>query len=161
MLFPTQTNLLKCPILEKCILDNHNKYNLIFDFPSFIKLKELKCTNEDFLYLNQTLLSSATLYPHFDDNDTPYEIEKELLEKILTIKTLKEIDLELYQMTNDILIQIKGENLSVEKMYINWKNYDCNLYNLQNKFPNLSYLYLYFNSNNNYDYLSTLEIKEN
>ena len=41
--FPTQTKLLKCPNLEKCILDNHNKYNLIFDFPSFIKLKELKC----------------------------------------------------------------------------------------------------------------------
>ena len=56
----------------------------------------------------------------------------------------------LYNINNDDFIKLQGENTSIEKAKIQWvDSEDCILYNLQNKFPNLSKLYFNIDSSKN------------
>ena len=63
-----------------------------------------------------------------------------MIEKLASIKTLKEISLELGDIDDETLATIKDKNYSVSKMLITWKNrlYDCFLNNLISIFQNLT-----------------------
>lgn len=67
------------------------------------------------------------------------KLKKKVIEKLINIKTLKKIDLNLCEINNEQISEIKGENLSVSKLIINWnaENIPSQLTELQNKFPNL------------------------
>ena len=94
-----------------------------------------------------------------------------MIEKLILLKKLKKITIQLCFMTNDELLKIQGTNLSVTDMILNWKSHEneCVIYGLQNIFPNITYLEI--NSSicykNNYKekecpyYSTVLDIKEN
>ena len=151
-------SLLEMPELEICQLDLEIEANNIFNFTSLKNLKKLTCKNSEFLQLNHSLLE----YIDLNENNKPIkiEIERETIIKLCTIKTLKEINLNLKIINNEEISKIEGENKSVEKLYINWnnKNDECILFGLQKKFPNLSNLRI--NDNYSINSSSTLEIEE-
>ena len=93
------------------------------------------------------------------------EENKKKLEKILSMNNLKYFDILLYNLYNDEISKISGENKSIEKAIICWvDNYDCILYNLQNKFPNLSNLTIAItdiDQGYNQNIKSSIEIREN
>ena len=66
-------------------------------------------------------------------------IEINILRKLIEIKTLKEVKIDLEYMNNDDIELIKGENQSVEKLIVNIRKEDLFtdseiiLFNLQNK----------------------------
>lgn len=153
-------SLLKLPNIEKfeCINNNMSqKYSLIFDFSSFNNIKEITSDSLDFLNLKETLLENVQLSSKISNSK---EIEKEMITKLLQIKTLKEINLELNNLDNNDINDINIYNTSITDMEITWNNKssECILYNLQNKLPNLSHLHI---NAVNYDGKETnIEIKE-
>ena len=60
-----------------------------------------------------------------------------MLEKLISLKTLKDITFSLKNIEDNEILQINGENNSVInlKLYIFKENFE--IYNLQKKFPNL------------------------
>ena len=52
----------------------------------------------------------------------------------------------IYKIDNDEISRIKGENISINKLKVNWKNKnsDCILFNLQKKLPNLTNIDIYY-----------------
>ena len=161
---------LKFPNLEKFqtyyYLDDNNfksSYNLIktynasIDFTSLSNLKILKVEAEDFLKLKNNTLESLTLL----SNDVDEIKEKNIMEKIISMKSLKEVTISLKTINNDNINEIQGENPSVEKLEIYWdkKTSDCNVINLQKKFPNVKNLSLTLPSINISD--TNLKIEEN
>ena len=139
-------SLLKLPNIEICEFKTENlilqKYSLIFDFTSFKNLKKIIADSFDFMHLRNTTLEYVEIYSKIDKSK---ELEKELIKKILNIKLLKEIKIELRYIENNEIYDITNINTSVTKLNIQWKNdnSDCVLYNLQNKLPNLKNLYIY------------------
>ena len=135
-------SLLKFPELEDCKLQNlmkvKQKYSTIIDFPSLVKIKNITMEISDFINLENTSLTNLTLY---SDNNS-YEIEKLMFEKIFSISTLKDINLEIREIDDITISEIQGENNCVTNLYIKWLNEykDCIIDNLQKKFPNLSYI---------------------
>ena len=144
---------LKFPNLEilqsYCYLDDNNfkyEYNLIpilnasIDFASLSNLKILKIEGEDFLKLENNTLESLTVVSN-DVNETK---EKKIIEKIISMKSLKEVTISLKTINNDNITDIPGENPSVEKLEIYWDKTtpECNIFNLQKKFPNVKILSL-------------------
>ena len=87
------------------------------------------------------------------------ETEVKILEKILTIKTLKEIIIDFKYINDDLISKIEGENNSVNRINMVWNTEECILYNFQKKFPNISELNI-STRNSNY-YSSIFEINEN
>ena len=65
-----------------------------------------------------------------------------MLDKLILSKNLKEVDFELYNIKNNEIANIPGANTSVEniKLFYFNKNNKYKLFNLQNKFPNLTKL---------------------
>ena len=84
-------------------------------------------------------------------------IEINILRKLIEIKTLKEVKIDLEYMNNDDIELIKGENQSVEKLIVNIRKEDLFtdseiiLFNLQNKFPNLKEIFIHINGQNYYN----------
>ena len=62
-----------------------------------------------------------------------------MIEKFLSLKSLKDSVFTIKKIEPNIISKIKGINKTVTKMKINWYNTDsdCILFDLQNKFPNL------------------------
>ena len=153
-------SLLKFPELQECYL--YNKINNIIDFKSLKNLKILELNIYDFVnftYLEKIPLEQLKIN---SDLDVTVETEKNMLEKIFLIKSLNKINLDLYNINNEEISNINGENINVTTLNVLWKNKnnDCNIINLQKKFPNLSKLYIYisiFNNDNN----GNLEIEVN
>lgn len=134
---------IKFPKLNYCELDGYvyKDYSMI-NF-SFIKtLKYFKGTKNNFLLLGNCPFEKIIL--RNGDNNS-YEIEKEVIEKIIKIKTLKSIKTELEFIKDDEISSIQGENNSILYLKINWENKDkdCIIYNLEKKFPNLKEIYLH------------------
>ena len=166
-------NLLKLPELEQFkgnyfnFIDYDNIFNSIIDFTSLKKLKKFIGDVNDFLLLESFQLNELNLTTNINNNKL---FEKRALEKILTYyySKLKEIFISLYLVDNNDILAIPGENLTVEILNINWHNEksDCILYDLQNKFPNItnlniSHFYnILFLSNKN-DISSNIKIIEN
>ena len=164
-LIHSSDSLIKLPKVEEMKLENNNykiKYDTIFDFFSFVNLKILYCDIDDFMNLQKTKLEILKIRVY---NNIPFDKEKLMLEKYISIKTLKEIQFWLMNLNNDDIAQINGINESVNKISLLYSNtkLDFCVYELQNKFPNLSEISIdtshIFNQYNG-DLFET-EIKEN
>ena len=176
--------LLKLPLLETLILRNNpqeksvyhkgrgplcsrgrhvkkiyfeKEYNLIIDYNSLTNLKNLEADNCEFLDFENTSLENVELFSKININEIE---EKLLIEKLISMKTLKNISLYLKKIKCEKFLEIQGKNLSATKMEIFWRSEDdCILYNLQEKFPNLTDIVI---NNCNHQYSEkTIEIKEN
>ena len=149
---------IKFPNLEefKNFYDDNEGYNLIIDFKSFNNIKVFEGEANDFLCLENPLLEKISLKNSSNQN---LETEIILLEKLISIKSLKNIKIKIYELYDDILSEFQGQNSSVTELDIFWKNRknDCILFNLQKIFPNVSKLI--FSSSGTKE--SSLEIKEN
>ena len=117
-------------------------YNTIFDFSSFQNVKNLVCNKHDFLSLTNLSLEALTVSFYNKENK---EIEKQMIEKILLMKELKNLICFLSaDLNNDLLNEIKWENPSVEKITI-FKENICEehvINNFLNLFPNAYHLNL-------------------
>ena len=133
-------------------------FNEYIDFNSLCKLKILNSEADDFLKLKNDTLESLTLFS--SDFRNTKEKEKKIIEKIISMKSLKEVCLSL-KILNDDLIDIPGENSSLQKLEIYWdiKQPDCNIFNLQKKFPNITNFSFTINPWNSFDI--NLRIEEN
>jgi hypothetical protein len=132
--FPKSNLLLKLPEVKDCEIDYCE--NLMIDYGSLSKIKNLTIDAYYFININATSLEKVTVY---SNNNTDDEIEKKMIEKFLSSKTLKEIAFTITKIDSNIFSKIKGINKTVTKMRICWNNSesDCFLFDLQNKFPNL------------------------
>ena len=135
-------SLLKCPNLEtlKTITktpNNNFNYNDIFDFSSFINLKNY---SGDIKYFN--LLTNSKLLENIKIDE--FVTENEFI-KIIALKNLKIVSLgtESKYINYLNLCNIKDVNLSTRKLYI--ENYQ-NFGEIQKKFPNLEELLLSINN---------------
>ena len=88
-----------------------------------------------------------------------------MFQKIMEMKKLKELKIDLLFFSQDNFKQIQGENASVEKLIINFRNINGNkiiLNEIQKKFPNLKEFHIYVKSNSyNYNQTSEIDISEN
>ena len=149
-------NMIELFLVCSCIIESESKFMLKFtsletlenvesyyniDYSSLQKLKKLTISIEDFLKLGELFLESISI---FSDKGVTYEEEKKMIEKLLLIKTLKSISIDLRRIDDNEISQIIGVNTSVLKLRITWINWadDCILNNLQKKFPNVNTLIL-------------------
>ena len=168
-LLPQQVNLLKFQNLETFILYSKNnekdrqEYNLIIDFSSLVNLLYLECEIFDFIHLeNNEKLKELII--HSDEYNTQ-ENEKKLIEKIVSLITLKSIKFYIKQIGDKEISEIQGVNYTVTSITINWMNTvnDCILFGLQKIFPNLTDLVInisnsnYLNKNSSGAYLQSVE----
>ena len=163
---------LRFPNLEKFIFylddkknsqtyyNNIAKSNLLIDFSSFYNLKDLNCEANYFLMLqNNATLEILTIFSN--DFDNSKEKEKKIFEKIISMKSLKEVKISLKLLTYDDISKIPGENASVEKLEVSRDKttQENMLINLQKKFPNIN-SFSFANSLSNIDD-THLQIVEN
>lgn len=149
---------IKLPKLEKFNTYNcYQAFKNIFDFKSFQKLKCLVIDKiDDFLDLGDTLLEKVCINNHHCFSSL--EEEKNMMEKLVEIKTIKEIKINLSYLFNDDLTSIDDDNKTVKKLIINWENHKNNYYqylyhddqdllldNFKNKFPYLTDFEIYIN----------------
>ena len=137
-------SLLKFPKLEKCEFyswrnTDIKRYNSIIDLSILKNLKIFAGEAQDFLKLDNVSLESCSILSNYDNS---IEIEKEVIKKIISIKSLKNVRLILKKINSDEISKIKGQNNSIAKLEINFKENenDCNILNFQNKLINLSEL---------------------
>jgi len=130
-------------------------YSLIFDFNDCKKLKYfIHLDIHSFLSLGENLLEKVYIKDHNISKSFLDEIN--MIKKLIEIKTLKEVKLDISFITEETFEVIKGENLSVEKLIINLNNYfdfdsdeglkQIILYGFQKIFPNLKEFQIYLNS---------------
>ena len=121
------------------------------------KLKILNAEASDFLSLdNNILLEDLSVISNSND----IEIEKRVIKKIISMKCLKEVKLFLKKLDYNDISNINDLNTSINKIKIEWINHpNYILYNLLEKFPNLSDLELRISYNENG--LNDIEITEN
>lgn len=155
-LIQKRNSLIKLPKLEECSLldSNEMSYNLIIDFKSLKNLKYFDGTSKYFLLLENSPLE----YIHFTRSDK--NIEKQTFEKLLYLKSLKEInDFGLFQLKDKEIYNIKNINYSVEKISIQWNApEDDSIIYFINKFPNLNKFSLTVLNNERENY--NFQIKE-
>lgn len=136
-------SLLKAPNIEECELtyieNSDLKYYSIFDISTFTKLKSFIGDPCDFIYMGSISLEYVKLISY---TDVPLDIKKKVYKKLALLKYLKEIVIEFGKIEDEEIWKIIGKNYSLKKMKINWvqKNSDLVIYNLQDKFSNLSSL---------------------
>ena len=133
-------------ILCEDIIYEKKLFNINIDFSSLQKLEHFN-GNMFAIYL-KLLLKNKNL-----DSDKEININNnyiKIMEKIISIKTLKSININLINLDKDNIKNIKGENYSITdlKVFCNAES-GCLLYDLQKKFPNVSSIYIE-NINSNY-----------
>ena len=130
--------LLKFPNLtnSKLVDDEQQKYSSIIDFSSLKNLEKITCDIFDFVYLEDTLLENVEIHSKIKHSRN---LEIKAIEKLISIKTLKTISIELHKIDTLSMPPIPGENLSPTNMTINWgpSKVNCAVGNLEFKFPNL------------------------
>ena len=139
----------------------HNDYHKIFDFESCQKLKYfMRLDSIAFLNLKDTLLEKVYIQDKFVNKSLIDEIL--MLKKLIEIKILKEIKIDISYINEENIKEIEGENPAVEKLIINLEknyihtyDYDLEqkkyiLYGFQKKFPNLKEFQIYFNKDDYY-----------
>ena len=157
-------SLLNFPKLKKYFVNNiyqKHFYKLnIFDIINNPKYLDIDTSEVDNINTTSSIEYLNINYSSFDK-----EINKKKLEKIISMNNLKYFDIYLYNLYNDEISKIPGENKSIERAAICWDdNNDCILYNLQNKFPNLSNLTIDISDIEqgfNQNIKSSIEITEN
>jgi len=153
--------------------ENYFENELIIDYSSFKNLKVLASSIRKFLLLEFIQLEEVHLFCQFERKNffvfdknkekieknikydywyyysNSYKIvdkqtEKNMIEKLCSIKTLKKIDFQIFYIIDENeQLNINKKSISVEEMSIKMylkKNKNCNLYNLQNIFFNLKNL---------------------
>ena len=133
-----------------------NDYHKIFDFASCQKLQYfMRLDSIAFSGLKDTLLEKV----YIQDNHVNKSLIDEILmlKKLIEIKILKEIKIDISYINEENIKEIEGENPAVEKLIINLKKnyihtYDSDLehkekilYGFQKKFPNLKEFQIYLN----------------
>ena len=144
-------------------------YSKFFDFHSCTKIKYfIRLSLDDFLELGETLLEKVYINGSYTNSK---EKEIKMIQKILEIKTLKELKIDLFYISQDNIELIKGENTKVEKLIINYKSH-FHIYNndmdqneiilngIQKKFPNLREFQIYI-FGNLYNKTASINISEN
>ena len=144
--------LIQLPNLEYLRVDKHtfNKENpqLYFDFKSLNKLTEFYGNYNNIIYIINPLEKVGL---EFDYKEKEYQ--NGIIKKILDMNSLKKIEITDFNL--DMLSEIEGVNPSIAELVFNTR-YIYNFYNIKNKFPNLSKLYI------SYDYYTIeLKMKEN
>jgi len=160
--FINSNSPIKCPILEACCLKSlYNsriiKYNLIIDFKSFNNLKNFSGDSYYFFLLESKILENVNLN-ELEVNKADTEIQ--IIEKLISIKTLKNVIFTIFKISFQDIESIKGENESVTNMKVYCRNGNGLLYVLEKKFPQLTSINAIMTSRNkagNY----RLEIEEN
>ena len=111
----------------------------MINFSSLNKLKYLKAYVSEFLLLGDNRLKEIQL--KFDKSYS-FIKEKEMFSKILSLKKLELAEFYIKELDNDEILNIPGENNSLKTLIIHWINVDkdCNLLNIQAKFPNITKL---------------------
>ena len=139
-----------------------NIYSLMFDFENMKKIRILKARCIEVNHIGDNLLENIEIKSDFLNSESTIELERKVLEKLLTIKTLKEISFEIKYLNNNEIQKIKGKNTSVNNFEIKWdyNDEDSICYNLQNLFPNLKY-FCVKSYNDTKGNSKKLEIKEN
>jgi hypothetical protein len=146
---------IKAPILEE--IQFYGEYYHIFDYNSLEKLRHLYteyCVIDHFF---NSPLENVSFERCGLSN------ERSNLKKLISLKTLKKLKFKISEIDDTNIKEIEGINNSVEELNLIWNNQksDCQIYNLQNKFPNVSKLIInaknYYGNNN----FSQLEIEEN
>jgi len=159
--FPKSNILLKFPEVKNCKICSCD--NLMIDYKSLCKIKNLTIDAYNFINIDaSSSLEKVSVYP----NDNTDEIEKKMIEKFLSLNSLKEITFTITDIDPNIFSKIKGINKVVTKMSVIWNNTekDCILFDLQSKFPNLLEIDIKINSYHNSNKLKRkkkLEIIEN
>ena len=155
---------LKFPKLKKYYVSYIiNSYYRISFFDIITSPKLLDISIDKFNDYNNEI--SSIEYLNVGSASYNRKIHQKMIEKIISMKNLKYIAIPLYNIDNDDILKIQGENISIKEANIFWLyEQDCILYNLQNKFPNLSNLNIIisdmgqgFNQNSE----SSIEILEN
>jgi hypothetical protein len=154
-------SLLKLPEAREISLadDDYADFTLIFDFSSFKNIKKLVCKIYEFAKIDSNCpLESAILFPSVNNSK---DIERQMFEKIISMKELKQLTFELNFLEE--ILKIHGDNSSVESLSMGLGDLKENnmLNNLIEKFPNVSYLSL---NAQNYNFISDnsyLKINEN
>ena len=126
-------------ITLKIDIDPYKGFNKVIDFSSLEKIENYYGYKYYLLDFNKTKLKNVDILSYLDEKiDINSNIQ--VIEKIISLKTLKSVRLELVKTGKDYITNIKGENNSVSDLVIVWNHHDsdCILYNLQKKFPNLS-----------------------
>ena len=157
--------LIKFENLETCEINykSGEKYNTVIDFSSLKKLKFLKCQAYDFIYLtDSSILNKANLSSVATNYDKKDEIEKKMIEKIMKLKTLKEITFDIYSNVFEDIFDSKFKNSSLEKMNIGIRELHENFEykKLIEKFENLSELNVDFNLGEEEPGYTELKIEE-
>jgi len=126
-------------VIKKLIIYNYN--NDIYDRDEFLNFI-LSFQFNSLVYLE----IKAKLY--YENNDKA-KLEKKIIEGLISMKTLKEIKIDLNYINSEEISKTKGLNNSVEKLNILWNQNinDCILHNLQNNFINISSLFIVINPN--------------
>ena len=116
------------------------KYNSIIDLKSLVCLKYFVGKIDDFLKLDNELLLGVELLSYVKNESKDIEIKA--IEKVICLQKLKKLDFSLYKTSDNDISKINGENTALTNLNIIWKNNkeNCNLINLQKKFPNLSHI---------------------
>ena len=73
------------------------------------------------------------------NDDSSFELEKKMLIKIFSIKTIKKLNIDKLSIDDNEISKIIGQNTSVKKLCFN-EIPNNTFYNIQNKFPNSSKL---------------------
>ena len=150
----------------------YRELSSIFNFKSCHKLKHfIRLISSDFLNLGETSLEKVYIRKIISREE-----EINILKKLIEIKTIKEIKIDIMYITEENLKEIEGENTSVEILIIDWNYYndykdnyffDFDLENknikldgFQQKFPNLKEFLIYINGYN-YSGTGKLEIEQN
>ena len=145
--------MLKLPKLKEIIIHVNNEvdYNKVIDFSSLNNLKYFKGHHIYFFNLKDTLLESVHIY-RVNDCLTI----KDILQKLISIRTLKEFNIHFKEIKHEDILKLEGENLSVNKINIRWDN-DCLLNDLQYKFPNSTELNIISEKKSNIENFLTIK----
>ena len=132
-------SLLKFPNLEYCYFYDYDniEYKSFIDFKSLNKLKIFTGKTNDFFELDNEFLENITIIRYTENYSKDIDIK--ILERLINMKYLKNIKINLNNISNDDIRKINYKNISVTNLDIYWENYNdkCILNNLQQKFPNL------------------------
>ena len=118
----------------------------LINYSSLNNLKIFRGNVFEFLLLKDSFLLNEI---HLENKQAKQQTltfikEKEIFEKILLLKKLKTAEFFIKELDDDEILFIPGENISLENLIFHWnnENKDCNIINLQSKFPNLRKLIL-------------------
>ena len=166
-----KTKKIKIPELIKFRVSFcYSEFREIFDFHSCTKLKYfIRLCSNDFLDLGETLLEKVYIGGNYINYINSREKEIKMFQKMMEIKTLKELKIVLFYISHENIELIKGENTCVEKLIIDYKshfNYDNDdmsqkkiiLNGIQKKFPNLKEFQIYVSTTGNYTCIGPTKI---